>query len=301
MNIDPNMFVNYLKNKNLKQATIENYMVYFFRFTWGKYNQESVSKFLSHENNRNLNGRGFLKNFSRFLIINYKELDLTEDDKQDIHEVDIPKMTGRQKQRLIKPLLEEQVLLIVDHLEEEKYKVMTLFSFYCGLRLGELYKTRVNSFNWNEWKADPKNTGECRVYGKGDKEGLALVPGDLMVRLAKYIKKSNFISPTDFLFLPNRPGLKLNLKSRVSVFQKKLRRAGIDAKITQIGADGEIVEGTQVHPHKLRHSFATDLLTKKGFEIREVQELLRHSSIVSTQIYTHIDKEDLKKKIKDKK
>ena len=300
MIIDNNSFSDYLQNKNLKRATIGNYTFYLKRFKWDKYNQETVNQFLSNANNRNLNARAFLKNFSKFLLLNYKALGISAEDRQGIIEVEIPISTGRKKQRLIKPLTEEQVLLVVDNLEEEKYKVCALFCFYCGLRLGELYKVKVNSFNWPEWKTDPKQTGECRVFGKGDKEGIALVPGFLMVRIAKYINVQGFKNPTDFLFLPNRPGVMISLKSRVSVFQKRIRQAGIDAKITQFNQDGEVIPGTQVYPHLLRHSFGTNLLSKKGYDIREVQELLRHSSIGSTQLYTHIDKEDLKKKIKDR-
>ena len=64
-------------------------------------------------------------------------------------------------------------------------------------------------------------------------------------------------------------------------------------------SNGKPVPGTRVYPHRLRHSYASHLLKDLKLNIRYVQEALRHSSIVSTQIYTYIDKEELKKKLEE--
>ena len=77
----------------------------------------------------------------------------------------------------------------------------------------------------------------------------------------------------------------------------KIRKAGIKAKITKFDGEGKPIEKTIVHPHRLRHSYASYLVNEKGFNLKEVQEILRHASLQSTQIYIHINKEHLKKKL----
>ncbi len=298
MKIELNKFVEWLKNKNLKERTIENYLYYFNKFTFDSFNQESISKFLSLKQHRNTIARAFLVNFQKFLMVNYKELGLNQEKRLEISEVELPKITGRTKERLIKPLSKDQIFILEKHFTEEKEKLQLLISYFCGLRLGEMIKIRVIDFNWNEWKNDTKKIGECRVYGKGDKEGLALVPADIMIRLSRYIRSKNFPSADSYIFL--RRGIKvtnLNIKNLTSSWTKKLKKAGIDTRITQLNQEGKIIKETSVHPHRLRHSWGYYLRIEKGMDIRDIKEILRHSSIATTQLYTYTDKAHLKEQL----
>lgn len=295
MKIDLIKFEEYLENKGLKKRSVENYIYYFNKFNFESFNQESISRFLSIKENRNSNSRGFLVNYQKFLMTNYKELGLSQDQRLEIGEVELPKITGRIKQRIIRPLTKEEIHKIEDKLPDEKLKLQLLLSFYCGLRLGELLKIEVISFNWDQWKKNPNEMGECRVLGKGDKEGIALVPALIMRRIAKYIRSSKFKNVNSKLFMKDGHGL--NIQNRGRVWQMKLRQAGIDAGVTQLDKDNNPIKETAVHPHRLRHSWASYLLNEKGLDIREIQEIMRHSSISSTQIYTHLNKSHLKKRL----
>lgn len=300
MNVQVNRFEDWLKNKNLKERTIENYIYYFNKFViYDKFNQESIAKFLSMNSNRNSIARAFLVNFKKFLMRNRNELKINPDYYAEIIEAELPQWTGRAKRKLVNPIPHEQIFLLEQALENEKLRLMLLLSYYGALRLGELMKISVLSFNWGEWKKDMSKIGECRVYGKGSKEGIALIKPELMKRVAKYIRSSEFKS-TDingYLFIENTG--KTDTSNRSRVWQKKLNEAGIKAEITQLDGKGNPVSGTRVYPHRLRHSYASHLLKDLKLNIRYVQEYLRHSSIVSTQIYTYINKEELKKKLEE--
>ncbi len=295
MKIPLDKFEEWLRNKNLKERSIENYVYYFNKFTFDVYNQETVSRFLSDKTNRNSIARSFLVNFQKFLMVNYKELGINQDSRVKIAEVELPKLTGRVKQRLIKPIPHEHIARLERALDTEQLKLQLLLSYYCGLRLGELLKITILSFNWDTWKKDTSKMGECRVYGKGDKEGIALVPSALMKRVTLYIKSRKFSSLDSKLFV--RGNGDINLKNKSRTWQMKLREAGIKAGITKIDQNGKPIEDTLVHPHRLRHSYASYLLNEKGLNLREVQEVLRHTSIQSTQVYTYINKENLKERL----
>ena len=295
MNVPIDKFETWLRNKNLKERTIENYIYYFNKFTFDVFDQETVSRFLADKTNRNSIGRSFLVNFQRFLKINYKELGFSPESWKNIVEVELPKLTGRVKQRLVKPIPHSQISLLESTLETEKEKLELLLSYYCALRLGELLKINILSFDWDKWKKDPARMGECRVFGKGDKEGIALVPAILMKRVAVYIKSKKLNSLDAKIFI--RGNADINLKNKSRTWQMKLRQAGIRAGITKLDENGNPIIGTVVHPHRLRHSYASYLLNEKGLNLKEVQEVLRHASLQSTQIYTHINKEKLKEKL----
>ena len=295
MNIPLDKFEEWLSNKNLKERTIENYVYYFNKFTFDVFNQETISRFLSDKTNRNSIARSFLVNFQKFLKVNYKELGINMDSWKDIVDVELPKLTGRVKQRLVKPIPHEHIRLLEQTLQTEQDKLQLLLSYYCALRLGELLKITILSFNWEKWKNDISKMGECRVYGKGDKEGVALVPAVLMKRVGIYVKGKSFSSLDSKIFV--RGGADINLKNKGRSWQMKLRDAGIRAGITKLNDDGKVIEETVIHPHRLRHSYASYLLNEKGFNLKEVQEVLRHVSIQSTQIYTHINKEKLKERL----
>ena len=145
-----------------------------------------------------------------------------------------------------------------------------LETFYsAGLRIHELVQLNDDDMNV---------LGEVvRVRGKGKKERLAALGGPAMESLQKYLELRGR-SARGPLFV-NRFGGRLTARSVQRMLKKYLVAAGLDPSLT---------------PHKLRHSFATHLLDA-GADLRSVQELLGHASLSSTQIYTHITPERLKK------
>lgn len=144
----------------------------------------------------------------------------------------------------------------------------------CGLRVTELITLRIS---------DLHPTQEyIKVTGKGNKERIVPIGGTALKFIAIYlsqvrvhlaIKKGN----EDYIFL-NRMGSRL---SRISVFTM------IKALATAIGLKKSI------SPHTFRHSFATHLI-EGGADLRAVQEMLGHSSITTTEVYTHLDKDYLR-------
>ncbi len=296
MKVPLDKFENWLVNKNLKPRTVENYLYYFNKFTSPVYDQESVSRFLALAPNRNSISRSFLLNYKKFLLVNSDELGISPELKSRIADVELPGLSGRAKQRIIRPIPHDKIPLIEKALENEKEKLQLLLSYFCGLRLGELLKIMIISFDWEKWKEDPMEMGECRVFGKGDKEGIALVPAEIMARVAAFIHNQNFSSGVQS-YLFRDADKEYNFNNLARQWQLKLSKASVAAGVTQLTPEGGVVKETAVHPHRLRHSYATYLRNVLGLDIAEIQELLRHSDISSTKIYTHIEKEGLKKKL----
>ncbi|HUV57126.1 MAG TPA: tyrosine recombinase XerC [Dehalococcoidales bacterium] len=143
-----------------------------------------------------------------------------------------------------------------------------------GLRVSE-----VVSLNLGQIDLD---TGEIRVRGKGSKERITLMGKPAINALTTYLNQGRpkLLSTrgSSALFL-NRYGGRLTVRS----VQKTLEKY---AKIANVGK--------RVHPHMLRHTFATHLLDG-GADLRVVQELLGHANLSSTQIYTHVTKSQARK------
>lgn len=136
----------------------------------------------------------------------------------------------------------------------------------CGLRVSEAVNLKISGIFRNE--------GFIKVIGKGDKQRLVPLGEVAAEAIEKYLSVRTDPAPgcDDFLFL-NKSGQPL---SRVSIFnlvKKQALLAGIRKEIS---------------PHTFRHSFATHLI-ENGADLRTVQEMLGHESILTTEIYTHID------------
>ncbi len=301
MKIPLDKFENYLINKNLKPRSVKNYVYYFNKFSGESFSQEGIARFLSDKANRNSNSRSFLRNLKRFLLLHHKELQLTDDIKAEIYSVELPQLTGRTKKKVINPIPHEQIPALEANLRTEKQKLQLLLTYHCGLRLGELLTTKIVSFDWDKWgremSVNNSSMGECKVFGKGSKEGLALVPAWLMKRIAQFIHTQPF-SLDSYLFVI--PGKNLKLVNLERVWQRDLGVAGINSGITKLDENKKPIEGTQVNPHRLRHSYGTHLIVDLGMDMKEVKELLRHKDISSTDIYVHVSKEHLKKKLLEK-
>jgi integrase/recombinase XerD len=161
--------------------------------------------------------------------------------------------------------------------EGHRNKAMIETMYSCGLRVSELVNLKISNLYLNE--------GFVRVVGKGNKERLVPIGSKSTKELLFYMGHHRTHVPVqkgyeDIVFLNSRgKGL-----SRVMVFIiiKNLAEA--------IGIE------KQISPHTFRHSFATHLI-EGGADLRAVQEMLGHESILTTEIYTHIDREFLREAI----
>ncbi len=144
--------------------------------------------------------------------------------------------------------------------------------YSCGLRVSELIGLKLGDLFFDD--------GFIRVTGKGDKQRLVPVSGAARERITRYLAVRDGRVGTDVLFL-NIRGRGL---TRVMVFYV-LRDAAEAAGVSK-----------SVSPHTLRHSFATHLL-EGGASIRQVQEMLGHESILTTEVYTHLDTAHLRRTI----
>lgn len=298
MKIPIDRFEGWLRAKNLKDRTVEEYLYYFNKFNiYPGFNQESVSRFLSNKTHMNNVARSFLIAYQKFLMVNYVELGFDKDQRIAISEVEFPSMSGRREEKIVKPLSEEDVLFLEKYFEKEKERLQLLLSYYGGLRIQELLKIQIISFDWDEWKKDISQVGKCKVYGKGGKEGIAYFPPWLMTRIAKYIKAKKFPSLTSYIFLKKGESEKINFKNRSRDWEKKIKNGGIISGLIKLDGEGKIIPDTDIYPHKLRHSWGFYLREVKKLDIRDIKEILRHSTITSTQRYLYVDKDKLAKKI----
>jgi len=171
----------------------------------------------------------------------------------------------------------EKILAAIDLSKPEggRNKAILETMYSCGLRVSEVVNLRISQLYLED--------GFIRVLGKGDKERLVPV-GASAIKYINIYKKDLRVHMTtvagneDILFLNNR-GRKL---SRVMIFLI-IKDLVTKAKIKKT-----------VSPHTFRHSFATHLV-EGGADLRAVQEMLGHESITTTEIYTHLDREFLRK------
>ncbi|MCX6160674.1 MAG: site-specific tyrosine recombinase XerD [Ignavibacteriae bacterium] len=141
-----------------------------------------------------------------------------------------------------------------------------------GLRVSEVVNLRLMDILWSE--------GILRIYGKGSKERIVPIGSSAIKYNREYISHSRSflkkVQSEDYMYLNFRGG-RMSRMAIWDILSKYTKMAGIKKEI---------------HPHTLRHSFATHLL-EGGADIRIIQEMLGHSDISTTQIYTHVDREYL--------
>ena len=147
--------------------------------------------------------------------------------------------------------------------------------YSCGLRVSELTSLRIRDLFFGE--------GYIRVTGKGDKQRLVPISSTARERIHRYLEvRRSARAGEETLFLNNR-GSSLTRVMIFTILREAARRAGIEKKIS---------------PHTFRHSFATHLL-EGGASSRQVQELLGHESILTTEIYTHLDDSHLRQTVEE--
>jgi len=176
---------------------------------------------------------------------------------------EIPLM--KKENKLPKVISKEKIKIMIDSCENLKHKLIIKFLYSSGLRLSELLNLKRSDIDFD-------NNLILVRQGKGAKDRMTLLSPNLKDNLLKYYSSYKF--KTSYIF-EGRNGR----YSKKSV-QKILERLG--NKI-----------GLKIHPHMLRHSFATHLL-ENGTDLRYIQKLLGHSSSTTTEIYTHVANHQLK-------
>lgn len=162
----------------------------------------------------------------------------------------------------------------LDKAEGQRNKAMLETLYSCGLRVSELVNLKVSNLFFAQ--------GYLKVEGKAEKERLIPVSSRAVEEIEKYIENyRNYLKiqrdSQNILFL-NRRGKKLSRVMVFTIIKNLAERMGLEKKIS---------------PHTFRHSFATHLING-GADLRAVQEMLGHESILTTEIYTHLDREYLK-------
>lgn len=297
-------YLEYLEiEKDRSQKTIENYDHYLMRFLdWAKIGLpgeitdelvRSYRLFLNRQTDergkpastRPTRGRGgplkkitqnyhviALRNFLKYLA------------KRDIKTLAAEKIElGKTDHREIDFLEMEEIERMFQAAEGTNLKTLRdrailelLFS--SGLRVSELVNLNRDQVNLK--------TGEFSVRGKGGKIRVVFISDRAKAALEKYLEKRPDIDPAIFA----RIGLK-HIEGKKQSSDLRITPRTVQRIVKYCALKAGIVK--DVHPHTLRHSFATDLI-QNGADIRSVQEMLGHSSVTTTQIYTHVTNRQLK-------
>ena len=257
---DLDKYIEFLFTKGIKSANqVTREHVSNFMFDLKKHEMSATSIC------RNL---AAVKMFHRFLV----RENLSKEDPTTL--VDTPKLWQRIPSVLTQKEIESMIEAASGKKNQQIRDQAILEIFYAsGLRVSELSDLKTTSINYE--------MGFVRAIGKGSKE--RIIPLGMKAREAvqKYLLKARpqllKNQSHDVLFL-SRLGKKISRQSLWAVIKFYAKKANIKKTIK---------------PHTLRHTFATHLL-EHGADLRSVQEMLGHSDISTTQIYTHVDKERLK-------
>ena len=287
-----NQYLEHLEiEKDRSQKTIENYDHYLERFLkWAKISSASdiTDELISRyrlQLNRFADEKGSslkkitqnyhviaLRNFLKYLA------------RHDVKTLPAEKVElGKTSERQIDFLEMEEVERIFEAaggLDQKSLRDRAILEllFSSGLRVSELVGLNRDQVNLK--------TGEFSVRGKGSKVRVVFVSDRAKATLQRYMEKRLDIDPALFV----RVGIK-HLEKKSKADNLRITPRTVQRIVKHCALKAGIVK--DVHPHTLRHSFATDLI-QNGADIRSVQEMLGHSSVTTTQIYTHVTNKQLK-------
>lgn len=166
-------------------------------------------------------------------------------------------------------LTRNEVKLLIKNVKPGRDRLLVELLYSSGLRVSEAVKLKVENLQWEDCLA--------RVQGgKGNKDRLVILSSEWLKEVKKYLHKKRV--PSSFVF-SKRNGKPIASDTVQRVIRNGIVKAQVDKHVT---------------PHTLRHSFATHLL-EDGENIRKIQELLGHSNLSTTQIYTKVSTAELKK------
>ncbi len=255
-NIDLEKFTLYFKNKNINNITSNDLKEYIKYLSKQNLNEKSISRNIS-----------CIKSFYKYLVIE-KII------KNNISDTLYMPKTQKSLPNILSPD-EVDKLLDIKLIDSFSYrnKAMLELMYSSGLRVSELVDLKLQDIDFSQ--------DIVRIFGKGSKERVVPIGDYAKEYLLKYINeyRNSMLKKNinEYVFLNNHGN--------------KMTRQGFFKIIKQISREKNI--NKDISPHTLRHSFASHML-KYGADLRTIQELLGHSDISTTQVYTHITNEELK-------
>lgn len=214
---------------------------------------------------RNLSG---IRSFFNFLLME----DKIQTSPAEL--VEAPKF-GRQLPDVLTTGEIDRIIAVIDTqtIKGRRDSAMLEVLYSCGLRVSELTSLRLGDLFFGE--------GYIRVIGKGDKQRLVPISTTARDKIQIYFEDRRRAQTSEEAVFLNNRGKSLTRVMVFTIIKQATQRAGIDK---------------QISPHTFRHSFATHLL-EGGASIRQVQEMLGHESILTTEIYTHLDSDHLRETV----
>ena len=295
MNKQTHDFLDYLLNeRKYSSKTVDSYkfdLEKFFDFLlkegtlMDEVDQITIRNFLTDELNAGISKRSCKRRLSSLRHFYYYLVDHQIVKDNPFLLVDSPKTDKKFPHALYRDQIQEILTENAKRTDDLAIRDQAILSllYYCGLRASELVDLTLQDINFR--------TRIVRVLGKGNKERLVPFTDEAKDAVQRYINESRpkllmqKNVQTSLLFLSDYPHDPTKLK------EPKMTTRGLEYILDEI----EKKTGTFVglHPHLLRHSFATHLL-ENGADLRVIQELLGHSSLNTTQVYTHISAEAMK-------
>ena len=295
MNKQTHDFLDYLLNeRKYSPKTVDSYkfdIEKFFDFLlkegtlMDEVDQITIRNFLTDELNAGISKRSCKRRLSSLRHFYYYLVDQKIVKDNPFLLVDSPKTDKKYPHALYRDQIQEILTENAKRTDDLAIRDQAILSllYYCGLRASELVDLTLQDINFR--------TRIVRVLGKGNKERLVPFTDEAKDAVQRYINESRpkllmqKNVTTSLLFLSDYPHDSTKLK------EPKMTTRGLEYILDEI----EKKTGTFVglHPHLLRHSFATHLL-ENGADLRVIQELLGHSSLNTTQVYTHISAEAMK-------
>ena len=249
-------FLNLSKIKEILNVSNDQ-ILYFLEFLYKTQNSSSVSRILST-----------LRTFYKYLVRDGKI------QKNPFSSIKNPK----QPKKILEILDEQEVRKFLESIPSSSYlelrdKAMFELLYSCGMRVSEIVDLKLSDIDFDE--------GLIRFIGKGNKERITPVGDSAKDCLEKYIRAARYNlereRKSENVFL-NRNGQKITRQGFWKILKKYAGKANVSKNL---------------YPHLFRHSYATHML-ERGADLRIVQELLGHSNISTTEIYTNINKKHVK-------
>ena len=276
-------FVNYLQyTKNASPKTIENYSLRvnrFIEYIWdidaSDIKMMHIQDFRTHLIKQGLSPKTvnyhavWLRSFFKFMLRN--DVETLSPEKIDLAKIP-PRRVSYLSENQVQDILDAPWIFEKNPLKIMRDKAILATLYGTGLRVTELITLKTKDIKLSE--------SQFSVIGKGSKLRSVFLTQDAKEKLKKYILSR--WDDSEYLFIS------LSWNS----YWEPLSRNSIESLVKKYAESVWITE--KVTPHTLRHSFATSLL-RRGADIRSVQALLGHSSIQTTQIYTHVDDKYLQK------